>query len=226
MQQTKVLVDAAKRLIHQRGSNFTTQELVEEAGVAKQTFYRHFTGKDQLLMAAIEDMMTDQLATLEDAARQLPGPVARLRYYVAAILSDLDAEGAAGAAPRFITAEHWRLHQLYPEELDQATRPFLDLVTRELRAAQDDGALTLADVDHSAEMIVVLVRSMYHHYAFAARKEPADALAERVWQFCLAGIGGINQRAEIRMTDDEVTAFLQESRIATFATLGPAGIPT
>jgi PPOX class probable F420-dependent enzyme len=34
-----------------------------------------------------------------------------------------------------------------------------------------------------------------------------------------------NQRAGIRMTDDEVTSFLQENRTATIATIGPNGFP-
>lgn len=36
---------------------------------------------------------------------------------------------------------------------------------------------------------------------------------------------GVNQRALIRMTDDEITAFVEESRTATLATIGPAGLP-
>ncbi|GAB2862834.1 PPOX class F420-dependent oxidoreductase [Actinocorallia aurea] len=36
---------------------------------------------------------------------------------------------------------------------------------------------------------------------------------------------GVNQRGQITMTDDEVTAFLSEQRIATLATLGPNGRP-
>ena len=36
---------------------------------------------------------------------------------------------------------------------------------------------------------------------------------------------GVNQRAQIRMSDDEVTAFLQQCRTATIATIGPGGSP-
>ena len=36
---------------------------------------------------------------------------------------------------------------------------------------------------------------------------------------------GVNQRAQIRMTDDEVSAFLRQSRTATVATIGPGGFP-
>ncbi|WP_327144721.1 PPOX class F420-dependent oxidoreductase [Nocardia sp. NBC_01327] len=36
---------------------------------------------------------------------------------------------------------------------------------------------------------------------------------------------GVNQRAQITMSDQEIAEFLQRSRIATLATLGPAGTP-
>ncbi|MEV6323501.1 PPOX class F420-dependent oxidoreductase [Nocardia sp. NPDC051787] len=36
---------------------------------------------------------------------------------------------------------------------------------------------------------------------------------------------GVNQRAQIVMSDTEITEFLQRSRIATLATIGPAGTP-
>jgi PPOX class probable F420-dependent enzyme len=36
---------------------------------------------------------------------------------------------------------------------------------------------------------------------------------------------GVNQRAQITMTDDEITSFIARSRTATMATIGPAGVP-
>src|SRR5262245_50572804 len=36
---------------------------------------------------------------------------------------------------------------------------------------------------------------------------------------------GVNQRAQITMTDDEVTAFVESSGTATMATIGPDGTP-
>jgi PPOX class probable F420-dependent enzyme len=36
---------------------------------------------------------------------------------------------------------------------------------------------------------------------------------------------GVNQRAQIRMTEDEVAAFLEQGRTATIATIGPGGFP-
>jgi PPOX class probable F420-dependent enzyme len=36
---------------------------------------------------------------------------------------------------------------------------------------------------------------------------------------------GVNQRAQIRMTEEEVASFLEQSRTATIATIGPSGFP-
>jgi hypothetical protein len=38
--------------------------------------------------------------------------------------------------------------------------------------------------------MVTLVRAVYHQYAFARKDEPTAELAERLWEFCLQGIGG------------------------------------
>jgi AcrR family transcriptional regulator len=190
MQQMKIIVAAARRLIQHKGTSFTTQELVREAGVALQTFYRHFPGKDQLLLAVIEDMITEEAARYEEAARDMPDPVARLRHHIMAALSSLGAGGNEATGPRFITAEHWRLHQLFPQEMAHATQPFADLVARELRAAEEAGLLAPTDVERDAALVAKLVMSVYHHYAFATIEGPPEAIGEHVWTFCLGGLGG------------------------------------
>ena len=70
IEQAKAVVAAARRLIVERGDQFTTQELVKEAGVALQTFYRIFGGKDQLLLAVFEDLIAESLRYEEAAQRR------------------------------------------------------------------------------------------------------------------------------------------------------------
>jgi AcrR family transcriptional regulator len=187
-EQARRVVAAARRLVDQKGGSFTTQEVVKEAGVALQTFYRHFPGKDQLLLAVVEDLIAESCALYEERARDIPDPVGRLRFYITAALSGLDTERSAG--PRFITAEHWRLHQLYPDELAQATRPFTELVLREVRAAAVDGQLAPTDSEHDAWLVTELIMAVFHHHAFATSTRPTRETAELVWSFCLAALGG------------------------------------
>ena len=186
--QAKSMVDAARRLIAEKGERFTTQELVKEAGVALQTFYRHFEGKDQLLLAVLEDTIAEGAAQFEGAARHLPDPVDRLHSYVAAALEAVQGEDSV--APRFITAEHWRLQQLFPQEMAFATRPISDLLLRDIREAQSRGLLHPADPERGAWLMTRLLMATFHHYAFATRDEGSETITEDVWNFCLNALGG------------------------------------
>jgi AcrR family transcriptional regulator len=192
-QQATAIIEAARRLVAERGEQFTTQELVKEAGVALQTFYRYFEGKDQLLLAVIGDMVQEQARAFEEAARELPDPIARLHFYVTGVLKSLiDSTDRVG--PRFITAEHWRLHQRFPEEMARATQPFTDLVRREVEAAAAAGLLAPTDPERDAWMVTKLAMSVYHHYAFAPTDASAEDMAEHLWSFCLTGLGSERER--------------------------------
>jgi AcrR family transcriptional regulator len=189
-EQAQRVVAAARKLVEEKGGSFTTQEVVKEAGVALQTFYRHFPGKDQLLLAVIEDLIAENVTLYEERARDIPDPVDRLRFYVTAAMSGIDTDQDRSAGPRFITAEHWRLHQLFPEEMTHATQHFTDLVLREVRAAAADGSLAPFDAEHDAWLVTELIMAVFHHHAFATTTRSTGEIAEQVWNFCLAGLGG------------------------------------
>jgi TetR/AcrR family transcriptional regulator len=185
---TEALLAAAHRLVSERGGDFTTQDLIKEADVALQTFYRHFGGKDQILLAVVGDLITGHCRSLAEQGQALADPVARLRFYVYGTLSTIGHPGAGGA--RFMTSQHWRLHQEYPDELAAATKPFADLVQGELEAAREAGLLSPRDPERAAWIINKLVMAVFHHYAFAEDDPAAITIADEVWQFCLAAVGG------------------------------------
>ena len=190
IEQAQVIVEAARRLIEERGERFTTQELVKEAGVALQTFYRLFAGKDQLLLAVFADMIAEYCTQVEGAARDLADPVDRLRLYVTGALQAVLAGGEDGIGPRFVTAEHWRLYQLFPEEMSEATQPFTDLVAREVTAAAAVGSLSPADPPRDAWFVTKLVMSVFHHSAFADATPDTTAIGDELWSFCYRALGG------------------------------------
>jgi TetR/AcrR family transcriptional regulator len=179
------MLDAALRLIRQKGDAFTTQELVKEAGVALQTFYRYFASKDELLLAVIADAMTESCTRWEAAARELPDPLARVRFYITSVIDVLDTE--EGETARFVVTTHWRLHRIFPTELAEAEQPFVDLLLAEINAATKAGSLRPTNPESDAWFIVELVRAVYHYYAYAPRR---DDIKDQLWQFCLAALGG------------------------------------
>jgi TetR/AcrR family transcriptional regulator len=185
--QVRLMLDAALRLIREKGDAFTTQELVKEAGVALQTFYRYFASKDELLLAVIADAMTDACARWSDAAGELGDPVERLHFYVTAVIDVLDSEGGGGETARFVVSTRWRLHRIFPDELAEAEKPFVDLLLGEIDAGVDAGLLRPADPKWAAWFIVELVRSVYHYYAYVPRQPDVK---EQLWEFCLTALGG------------------------------------
>lgn len=184
------MLDAALRLIREKGDSFTTQELVKEAGVALQTFYRYFASKDELLLAVLGDAMADACTRWTAAASELPDPVARLRFYVTAIIDVLDSEGGDHGTARFVVSTHWRLHRIFPTELAAAEQPFVDLLLTEINAAKEAGLLATANPEWAAWFIAELARSVFHYYAYAPQE--AD-VKERLWEFCLNALGGMTK---------------------------------
>jgi TetR/AcrR family transcriptional regulator len=187
IQQAQQIVAAARRLINERGAAFTTQELVKEAGVAIQTFYRCFGGKDQLMLAVLEDMISEAARSYEEAGRSASDPVERLHVYLVQVLQNVGR--AKEPAAQLVPGEHWRLYQLYPDEVRQVTQPFVDLVHREIEAAQEQGLLNPTDPARDAWLISRMVMAVYHHYAFTD-VDDLDAIIQHMWAFCLKALGG------------------------------------
>jgi AcrR family transcriptional regulator len=183
------IVAAARRLIDQKGEAFTTQELIKEAGVALQTFYRQFGGKDQLLLAVITELIAEGCAVFAEQARGLDDPVARLEFYVKRSVGAFTVP-AASLSPGFVATEHLRLHQMFPHEIAAATRPFVDMIQPDLERATAEGLVASADPETDAWLITHLVMTVFHHYAFMPDDPRSATIADDVWRFCLRAVGG------------------------------------
>ncbi|MDA8045424.1 MAG: TetR/AcrR family transcriptional regulator [Actinomycetota bacterium] len=199
VEQARAIVRAAQRLIALKGASFTTQELVKEAGIALQTFYRYFQGKDQLLIAVIEDMVDSSAAQYKQQATAIEDPLERIRFHISVVMESLAEAGDTPHGPRFITAEHWRLSSLYPEEMERATRPFKDLLQDEIEAARAEGLIEADDPAYDAWLVNQLVMSVFHHYAFAPADHSYKDIADRLWSFCLAGFSAHPDRGGERL---------------------------
>src|SRR5262249_5386537 len=92
---TEALLAAAHRLVAERGENFTTQDLIKEADVALQTFYRHFGGKDQILLAVVADLVAAHCEALAARGEPIDDPVERLHLYITETLASMVADPAA-----------------------------------------------------------------------------------------------------------------------------------
>lgn len=187
IQQAQTLVDAARRLISTRGEHFTTQDLVKEAGVALQTFYRYFAGKDELLLAVIESLIADACTGYQQQAEGIDDPVHRLRSYLTAVMASLDTTDDNEPSARFIASEHWRLSQLFPEAVTLATKPFTDMIAASIAAGTQRGVFRSPEPERDAWLITQFVLSVFHQQTFAPTKDPG--IADDLIRLCLTALG-------------------------------------
>ena len=186
--QVRLMLDAANRLIRDKG-DFTTQDLVNEAGVALQTFYRYFASKDELLLAVIGDAMNEACDRWANAAAGMPDPMDRLRFYITAPLEQFQGDSHEAGGMRFIVSTHWHLHRIFPNELAEAGKPFVDLILAEVKDAADRGLLQPRNPEWDVWFIVELLRSIYHYYAYAKPDDDLNVTKEKLWEFCRTALG-------------------------------------
>jgi TetR/AcrR family transcriptional regulator len=182
------IVAAARALLEERGDHtFTVQELAERAGVAVQTFYRHFPSKDELLLAVFEELVHEGTDNFRAAAAGTKDPLQRLRTVIeGSILPEQNTGIGFNAA--LLVREHLRLAEIFPKEVELAQRPYVALVSEIIEDAVDQGAIPArSDVGQDAQLIMYLVRSVYQVVVTTAA-EGHEALAEHTWHFCLGGL--------------------------------------
>lgn len=73
MNAREALIEATKTLLWQKGYEATSpRDIQARAGVGQGSFYHHFSGKEDLARAAVEDIVADRIASF-DAAMAAPG---------------------------------------------------------------------------------------------------------------------------------------------------------
>jgi AcrR family transcriptional regulator len=88
------LLETASRLFYAEGIHAVgVDRLVSEASVTRATFYRHFAGKEALVVAYLQAKDALAHALLAAAEAQTSDPVALLHAIVVAITEDVCGEG-------------------------------------------------------------------------------------------------------------------------------------
>lgn len=182
------IVDAARDLANETGdARFTMAQVATSAGLSLKSVYRAFDGKDDLLLALLEEdsrIGADLLAAQIGAHRS---PVHRLLAFVDGIFELLTHAGAVGYAG-VLVREHHRLSDDRPDELRSALSPLVDLLRVELDAARVAGVVTTDDPRRAAETVFGVV---LNGIAEVTRgRAGAREMARWTWEFCEGGLRG------------------------------------
>ncbi len=139
-QRVQRFLDAAQAVITDKGStDFTVQEVVERSSQSLRSFYQHFDGKHELLLALFEDALRRTTGQIAAAAAAKTDPADALRTAVE-LLFELSRPDPSAHRPLF-TEFAPRLMLSHPAEVRRAHAPLLDLLTALTAALADGGQL-------------------------------------------------------------------------------------
>lgn len=197
------LVDAARELATETGSAaFTVAQAARRAGASLKGFYSCFSGKDDLLLALLEEDSRVGATLVAEHVDAHVDPVDRLRAYVHGVFALVARPGALGYAG-VLVREHRRLGADRPDDLRTALAPLVDLLAAELARASAAGRAATPDPGRDAETVFGLLLAGVHEVTLG-RSDPSDEAAH-VWRLCWSGLGASssNQPDPDRLPDRE-----------------------
>jgi AcrR family transcriptional regulator len=183
---TRILEAAIALSTESSGASFSIQQVVEKADVALKTFYRHFGSKDALLLAMLEESIADSVGVIGESALQHADPVEQLRVII--VEPVMRAEVGKAGYELSVAREHFRLLELFPDEIERAVAPYVDLVESAIIRCVDAGRLRSVDPHQDADLINNLVLSTFHRLCLRALKEPPEVAAAQCWDFCFRAL--------------------------------------
>ena len=97
------------------GESPRVSDIVEEAGLSNQAFYRHFRGKDELLAAILDDGLRTLLDYLGHQMAKERAPEARIKRWIEGIMAQA-TDPKAAEATRAVTLNSSRLAEEFATE--------------------------------------------------------------------------------------------------------------
>jgi AcrR family transcriptional regulator len=194
--KVKAFLDAALELIAtDSGQEFTVQEVIERSGQSLRSFYQHFNGKYELLLALFEDAVNSAAVQTREALASVDDPVERMHcfaieYYRICQPPPRARAQKKGFAPAFASFAQQLLTE-HSAEASHAFAPLTDILVGLLDNAAASGAIRRG-LDHSRVAGVVLQAIMFNAFATTISGVPVQPKdgdpAEQLWDLFLRGL--------------------------------------
>jgi len=186
LRTAQLLIDDAYQLLYVNGESFTINQLVAHAGIALQTFYRHFPGKDELLLATYEHTVETGIADIAALAGRAPAGVKRLQV----ILESTIMAAAVQPRTRIIASEHMRIAHSHPAVVAKVAQSYRTLVKEAIEAGNRKGSLHSSDPERDARFVSDAVTITVHNLALGVTTEPVAQVSEHTCSILLSALGG------------------------------------
>lgn len=179
--EVRRLVAASHELVRRTGNlEPRVGEIVAEAGLSNQAFYKHFRSKDELLLAVLDDGIVTLCSYIEHRMRKARSPERKIRNWIAGILEQALNEDAA-AATRPFAMSRARLSERFPADVNESEAQLTALLRDAIRESMAAGELPAADPERDAALIYDLAMGWLERQLAdpaPARRGDADHLIE------------------------------------------------
>ena len=178
--EVRRLLDAAYTVMARTGDiEPRVGDIVKAAGLSNQAFYRHFAGKDALLVAVLDEGQRRLVATLERRMQRVEPGAPRVRAWIEGVLEQArNPDAAHNTRPFAINGV--RLSDRFPAE----TAASFERLLAPLRAAIVDAG---GDPARDTAAVRELAMGTMHRF-LVERRTPSHDDVEHVVHFALAGL--------------------------------------
>jgi len=184
------MLDAALRVFARRGYHATSvSDIVQEAAVARGTFYLYFRSKHELFAALVDGLMAEMMGTIRrvDLSPDAPAPLVQLEHNVVALLS------LPQARPEMLRILLWEaagLDEALNRKLDSFHQRMFALMQGSLELGIEMGIVHPCDTRVIARSLVGSVKEVMLSLLVRQDLEEIDLqhLARELLAFCTRGI--------------------------------------
>jgi AcrR family transcriptional regulator len=187
------LVRAARVVLERAGwEGFKVQLVLRETGLSARTFYRHFAGKEELLLVLMEDEYARSGARVRAAVARAAGPAARVAAWIDEIVQAAGDPRRAARA-RLFTSQPAVLRR-FPDEVTAAAQLVLQPLEDVIREGRSTGELPRGDPDRDPHLVLQLAGAAMSHALARGGEESVDDVAAEVTDFVLRALGASGLR--------------------------------
>jgi AcrR family transcriptional regulator len=186
-QRVERFLDAAQAIITEKGTtDFTVQEVVDRSRQSLRSFYQHFDGKHELLLALFEDALRRSADQIRAAASSESEALERLRVAVQ-LLFELSRPDPTAQRPLF-TDFAPQLLISHPAEVKVAYTPLLTLFTELMAEVKAAGRLRSGTTPRRMAAMTMQAVVFNAQSSGVPDDETVHPItAEEIWEFCSTG---------------------------------------
>jgi AcrR family transcriptional regulator len=158
-EEIRKFVEAGFSLVRETGElEPKVEAIVSKAGLSNQAFYRHFSSKDEFLLAMLDEGICLLRSYLEHRIESSDTPLVRIRNFIEGLIAQaVDPDSAAATRPFAISRA--RLAERFPEEVRESEAQLTAVLAHEIEKAQKSGEMRNASPERDARLVYNLAMS-------------------------------------------------------------------